>query len=87
MNKILERVGVDKVLHFLAGFGIACCLTLLMVDRWGGTALQGSVVGLFAATLVGVVKELLDDEIDWRDLAATVAGAAVVLIGELVINN
>lgn len=58
VNKIIERVGWDKALHFLAGFALTCCLALVCSDRLGMTAWQGAVCGFFAASLVGLAKEL-----------------------------
>lgn len=81
VNKIIERVGWDKALHFLAGFALTCCLALVCSDRLGMAAWQGAVCGFFAASLVGLAKELLDESFDWRDLAATAIGGAAVLAG------
>lgn len=84
IDEIIERVGWDKLLHFVAGFAITCCVALAGVDKLGMTSWQGAVCGFFAASLVGLAKELLDESFDWKDLAATALGGLAVLIGAAV---
>lgn len=59
----------DKLLHFVAGFGIALVFS----------ALFGPVIGICAGVSAGILKEIYDEitygGADFGDLAATVAGA------------
>ena len=66
---------LDRVIHFLAGFGIAFAVALF----------TNPIAGVVAALLVGAAKEWVWDawlgrgNFDPMDLAATVAGGACVI--------
>ena len=71
-NKIIERYGADKVLHFcVCGWIVSICCVFNMTGMW---------VGIFAAIALSVLKELLDDEADWHDLLAGILGAVTVVL-------
>lgn len=67
MQKIVARIGMDKIAHF---FGSAF-LTLAFCRLFPV---------IFAAMLVaaaGVMKEVLDEDFHWKDLVADFAGIVV----------
>lgn len=71
-NKITEKVGVDKLLHFAFGGWIAC-----LAPIW----YYALLIGLF----IGLIKELSDNFIkksvlDYRDWIATFLGSVVTAI-------
>lgn len=70
LDEFINKIGTDKVLHFLVG---AWIISLLSPIGWGAVTV-GIVLVLFAS----VIKEVfLDDEIDVWDIVAGVAGSAV----------
>lgn len=83
-NKLITKIGVDKLLHFSVGGFIVALYTIV-------TALQESVItssillnpfaGLVLVALLSTYKELvLDETPDWKDIVASVLGAVPVFI-------
>ena len=70
VTRIVDNVGTDKVMH-----AETCALISSVVSVYAHNAL----IGVIAAIVVGVLKELYDkstgEEFDWKDLAADVVGA------------
>ncbi len=64
----------DKQMHFGGGAVIGLMTTLATKNKWHG---------IFAATVVGVGKEIYDSKhpqshtADWKDAAATIAGGVL----------
>lgn len=90
MEKILNFFGTDKVLHFLAGAVIAFIITnvcMIQDGITGATCIAFAAIGLAAAAVIGLIKELIDSEFNWKDLFATILGgllpAAANAIGAL----
>lgn len=78
----LNGIGADKYKHFAVGTAVAAIVLLavaLFVPKW--LALTASVVAVIA---VAVGKEKVDAKADFRDLAATIGGGAVVWITYLI---
>ncbi len=78
----LNGIGADKYKHFAVGTAVAAVVLLavsLFVPQW--LALAASVVAVIA---VAVGKEKVDAKADFRDLAATIGGGAVVWITYLI---
>ena len=76
-QKIIEKVGIDRLLHFAFGGWVAC-----IASEWYYALLIGFIIGL--------AKELFDKYIkksrfDWLDLLATFAGSVVTAIGMLML--
>lgn len=81
MNEIIKRIGLDKVLHFLAG----------MVIGFIGLVVFKSAIGVIVPVVVaGILKEMYDwvssvffgkkHTPEWQDMIATWIGGALVLI-------
>lgn len=68
-NKIVERFGVDKVLHF------AVCGWVESICCFFGFG--GMMWGLLVVFALSVIKELIDGIFDWRDIIAGVFGGIV----------
>ena len=67
LNKFIEKVGIDKVLHFAVGGWVVSAVSPFglgaMLIAWA------VIVGL------NIIKEaFLDDFFDWKDVAACVMG-------------
>ena len=81
LTKLIEKVGMDKVAHFFGGATIALAITLILC--FIGTtesAASYSVIGVNAALIIGVAKELLDSEFNIKDVFATVLGGILAVI-------
>lgn len=68
-NKIVERFGADKVMHFAVCGWVEsiCCFFGIGGMMWG-------VLVVFATS---VIKELIDGIFDWRDIIAGMLGGMV----------
>lgn len=78
-NWIIEKVGVDKVLHFTSG-------------GWFSSFFEGTFWILLAGLLIGLFKDLVIDklirktECDWGDVAWTFAGSVATSIVKIVLE-
>lgn len=70
INKIIDKIGTDKVMHFLVG---AWIVSALSPAGWGAVK-----IGIVLVVFLSLLKELFfDDERDWYDVLAAVIGVAV----------
>lgn len=80
--KIIEKVGIDRVLHFLAGFVITS-----LGQPFGET---GTLVALAIAAVVALAKEIYDKitygGFDTIDMLCTDAGAGAAGIYFLILT-
>lgn len=68
-DKIVERFGVDKVMHFaVCGWMESICCFL---------GIGGMMWGLLVVFAMSVIKELIDGIFDWHDIIAGVLGGIV----------
>ena len=73
VDKIFEKVGVDKVLHFAFGGWIGA--------KFNETGIwMAAVIGIPFVYFVSIVKERLDSKFDWKDIAAAMLGCLVELV-------
>lgn len=76
MNKLIKKIGTDKLLHFFAGVIVGLL----------GLHFFGSVIGILApAIFIGTLKETYDfftkkGTPELLDVIATVVGGAMVLL-------
>jgi hypothetical protein len=73
VNKIIGKVGVDKVLHFAFGGWITakfCESGILLL----------AVIGILFCGIVSITKERLDEKFDWKDIVAAMMGALLELV-------
>lgn len=69
VNKLLEKVGIDRILHFLVGCWIAA---IGMVFGWSGVGFAALIT-----LIISVFKEQMDDYFDWIDILAAMIGVGV----------
>lgn len=82
--KAVDKWGLDKVTHFLAG-ALVAVMAYLVACMTGATQAASLSVGLGLSIVAGVVKELLDERFEWKDLLATAIGGAAVTIGLVIL--
>lgn len=76
VNKIIEKIGVDKMLHFAFGGWIASKFMETGIPIVG-------VSGILFIAFIGIVKEYIFDKesgADWKDIAATMIGGLVEFV-------
>lgn len=88
MNKLIEKIGMDKIAHFGVGGLITALLTIvcilqdldiLAIAPW--RAVLYPIVGTLVTAFVSVLKELLmDSASDWKDVVYAMIGCATVFI-------
>ena len=81
IKRLIENVGIDKITHFFAGATIALSVTLIL--RLVGSisnVVPHSIIGVNAAILCGIVKDLLDSEFDIKNTFATILGGITAVI-------
>lgn len=84
-DKLVNKLGADKVMHFLAGGWICAFITLIAIlqegPRLSNTQLLLSpTIGFICVFVVAVMKELYDMDFSWKDVLATMLGAATIYI-------
>lgn len=82
--KAVEKWGLDKVTHFLAG-ALVAVMAYLVACMAGATQAASLAAGFGLSIVAGVVKELLDERFEWKDLLATAIGGAAVTIGLVIL--
>lgn len=72
VDKIISKIGVDKVLHFLVG-ALATSYGSMVDDAcmW---------VAVVLVVLCSIVKEVLDDKVEWMDIVAGCLGCLVSVL-------
>lgn len=68
-NSIINKVGIDKILHFLAGGWLAC-----IAPNWFYALLIGLMIGLMKELIDRFIRKSTFDYLDW---VATFAGSVV----------
>lgn len=85
LDNLIQKLGNDKVLHFLGG-GYICSLFsfVTILQEQGLTNLQqiASVsIGTIVVLILSVIKEvIMDDKADWYDVLASVLGCVLVFV-------
>lgn len=82
--KAVDKWGLDKVTHFLAG-ALVAVMAYLVARMAGATQAASLATGFGLSIVAGVVKELFDERFDWKDLLATAIGGAVATIGFIIL--
>lgn len=73
LDKLINKVGNDKVLHFLVG-----AIITMMGYPFG---LLGVVIGLFVVLVLSALKEyVFDDEADIMDIVAGLCGSVCAVL-------
>ena len=80
IRKFIEKVGMDKVGHFLACVLVTLVVAIIFEKTTAGLpSLAYAFMGAFAAIVAGVIKEVADflsgERFDMQDLIADATGA------------
>ena len=72
VDKILKRVGTDKILHALVG---------ALIVAWNGIFINilGGIIGWVIILILSVIKEYLDIKFDLVDILYAMIGATISL--------
>lgn len=82
--KAVDKWGLDKVTHFLAG-ALVAVMAYLVVGMTGATQVASLAAGFGLSIVAGVAKELIDERFEWKDLLATAIGGAAATIGLVIL--
>lgn len=85
LDNLINKVGNDKVLHFLGGAWICALVTIVTIlqeDNLNLLEKVGSVlIGTVIVIILSVIKELImDEEADWMDVLASFLGCIPVFV-------
>lgn len=84
INKLAEKIGVDKVLHFLGGAVITATMSNILSiqeEECGVLVLSAALIGMIVTGILELFKEyFLDDCPDGKDILATMLGALYILM-------
>ena len=85
LDNLIQKVGNDKVLHFLGGGFICSFISFIVILQESGlTALEQVstvLIGTVFVLILSVLKELIADEkADWMDVLASILGCVPVYI-------
>lgn len=90
LNNLINKIGNDKLLHFLMGFCISSVVLLLYflfcLETIG--TYEQAYAYIFSFIIVGfisVVKEFFDDAFDEEDIFAAEIGAGIPILISLVV--
>lgn len=82
--KAIDKWGLDKVTHFLAG-ALVAVMAYLVVSMAGATQSASLAAGFGLSIVAGVAKELIDERFEWKDLLATAMGGAAATVGIIIL--
>lgn len=69
VDKIIGKIGVDKVLHFLVG---------ALVTSYGSMVGDACMwVAVVLVVVCSIAKEVLDEKVEWMDIVAGCLGCGV----------
>ena len=73
LDDIIEKFGVDKVLHFLGGGWLT---SIFSPFGW-----VGIIIGIAVTIILSFIKELfLDSFFDWKDICAASIGSVISVL-------
>lgn len=88
MEKLIIRIGLDKLAHFGWGGWICGLITVMLIILTGSAqdwlTLLWALVGVIVTTLLSILKEKFDREFNWLDVAWSAGGAFTVFLTVLV---
>lgn len=78
MNELINKIGIDKLLHFFAGGWICAMLSALINLQEGDFSLQMCMLSTTFASIIvfviSIIKEMVDKEFNWKDILAAMLG-------------
>lgn len=86
MNKLIEKIGLDKLAHLGIGGLVCACITFVVILQDMDTLLGGNMwralltpfIGTAAVMMFELFKEYLDSEFNWKDVLYTFIGCLLV---------
>lgn len=86
IDKIINKVGNDKVLHFLAGSVICSLVSFVVILQEVSIGFHEALfvfAGMIAAGFAAVIKEMADESFEVKDIVATLLGTVPTFIAVL----
>lgn len=81
MNDLINKIGVDKLLHFSFGGLITACIANFIFLQCELSVLLCTLIGIVVTMILEFIKEYkLDSSPDWKDILATFLGCLLVLV-------
>ena len=85
IQKLIWKIGIDKITYFFAGATIALSVTLILCFVGSiSKVIPYSILGTYVAVLCGVAKGLCDSEFNKEDLIATMFGGIIAIVISLI---
>ena len=84
LNKFINKIGVDKILHFCVGAVISFCFSNVVMLQEGTIGINNiwiSVIGIIVTMILECIKEfIIDDNPDKKDILATFLGSLIPFV-------
>lgn len=85
LDNLINKMGNDKVLHFLGGGFICSFISFVVILQESGLTAFEQVsmvlIGTVFVLILSVLKELIADEkADWMDVLASISGCVPVFV-------
>ena len=81
IQKLIWKVGIEKITHFFSGATIALSVTLILCFVGSiSNVITYSIIGTNVAVLCGVVKEICDSEFNKEEFLATMFGGIIAIV-------
>lgn len=81
LEKLINKIGTDKLLHFSFGAVISFIITNVIMLQEGTIGIDNiwiAVIGIIVAMVLGCIKEfIIDSESDKKDILATFIGSTI----------
>lgn len=84
LDKLINKIGVDKILHFCIGAIISFCFTNVVMLQEGTIGIDNlwvAVIGIIVAMIFECMKEfIIDNNPNKKDILATFLGSVLVFV-------
>lgn len=84
LDKFINKVGVDKILHFCVGAVISFCFSnvvMLQEGTIGIDSIWAAIIGIIVIMIFECIKEfIIDNNPDKKDILATFLGSLIPFI-------
>ena len=84
LTDFINKVGVDKILHFTFGAIISFVITNIIIIQEGiinVNVIWASIIGVIVALIIELFKEfIVDNNVDKKDILATVLGSILPIV-------
>lgn len=84
LDKFINKIGVDKILHFCVGAVISFCFSNVVMLQEGTIGINNiwvAVIGIIVTMILECIKEfIIDDNPDKKDIFATFLGSLIPFV-------